>query len=104
MSKNVTDRIKLYIITVLGVIVVPDPDNPDKEGHIYSLQSELKEAQSREMAEQMVREDAVKIWPEEQPWKLRAFSVTPIETHSLFRQLAVYRQAGVLAGENEMLE
>lgn len=94
---KVHNPLRLYIVSILGVTRLPAPGEPDKEMVAHAHYADLIEAQSIEIAGEMVCERLKAEMPQKD-WELVDVVVDPVST-AFIRQSLAFHQQGFLVGD-----
>lgn len=71
-------KIRLYLVSYLGVIEAPDPKDETKKYTVTFHYPELIQSQSIDIARQMACAHAEELWPKEKGWISRSITIDPV--------------------------
>jgi len=95
------DKIKLYLVSLLGLIEAPSPTDPTKKYAVHVHHPEVIEAPSLEIAKHLACQKLNELYPSTKGWLSRTGTIDVIPSKTI-AQIAQYWQAGFLA--NNALE
>lgn len=97
------DKLRIYLVSMLGIIDAESADDPDKKLSIYYHSPVFIEAQSLNMAVEVAKGRVNELWPKSDGWKLRSVAVEPVSPKSIELMLG-YWQTGLMAREADPQE
>ena len=98
-----SDRIKLYAVSAFGLIVEPDPENPDRDRVTPVIYQDVVQATDIERVEEQVRGFSEKIFPPTESWTVRIIGITRIDP-SHYQTIVDLHRLHALADETEPFE
>jgi hypothetical protein len=90
------DKIKLYLVSLLGITEAPHPTDPTKKYTVHLHHPEVIEAPSLEIAKRLARERLGELYPSSKGWLSRTVTIEVIPSKTI-AQIAQYWQAGFIA-------